>query len=73
MLRTFVFHDFVRLLLAACRTNGNFPRRSPTRDLHVAFKILCIQDFVTKLSRQQEEIVQNHENVNVRNTGQSEA
>jgi hypothetical protein len=55
------------------RTNGNFPRRTPVRELHKAFSIPYIYDYITKLSRQQAEVIQNHENVNVRNIGQGEA
>jgi hypothetical protein len=32
-----------------------------------------VYDYMTKLSRQQAEVIQNHENANVRNTGQGEA
>jgi hypothetical protein len=35
------------------RTIGNFPRRTPVRELHVTFKIPYIYDFITKLCRQQ--------------------
>jgi len=56
----------------ALRTIGNLPSRIPTRDLHMTFKIPYVYDFVTKLRRQQAEVIQNHENVNVRNTGQAE-
>jgi hypothetical protein len=55
------------------RTIGNLPRRTPSRYLHGAFKISYINGFVTELCRQQAEVVQNHENVNVRNVGQGEA
>jgi hypothetical protein len=41
--------------------------------LHKAFSIPYIYDYITKLSRQQVEVIQNHENVNVRNIGQGEA
>jgi hypothetical protein len=44
------------------RTIGNFPRRTPVLDLHVAFKIPYIYDLFTKLCRQQAEVIQNHEN-----------
>jgi hypothetical protein len=37
---------------------------------HKAFSIPYIYDYITKLSRQQAEVIQNHENVNVRNIGQ---
>jgi hypothetical protein len=30
-------------------TTANLPRRTPTHDLHVAFKVPCLYDFVTKL------------------------
>jgi hypothetical protein len=52
---------------------GNFPRRIPTGELHVTLKIPCVYDFITKLCRHQAEAVQDQENVNVRNAGQSEA
>jgi hypothetical protein len=54
-----------------CNT-GNFPRRTPVRDLHVSFKLLYIYDYITKLCRQQAEVIQNHANENVRNIGQDE-
>jgi hypothetical protein len=39
----------------------------------MAFNILYIYDYITKLSRQQAEVIQNHENATVRNIGQGEA
>jgi hypothetical protein len=62
-----------RLQNRVLRTIGNFPRRTSVRDLHVAFKIPYVYDFITKLCRQQAEIIQNHENENVRYIGQGEA
>jgi hypothetical protein len=53
-------------------TTGNLPR-TPIHDLHVAFKILYLRDFVTKLCRQQATVILNHENVNICNIGQGEA
>jgi hypothetical protein len=41
--------------------------------LHKAFSIPYIYDYITKLCRQQAEVIQNYENVNVRNIGQGEA
>jgi hypothetical protein len=35
------------------RATGNLPKSTPSRDLHVAFKIPYLHDFVTKLCRQQ--------------------
>jgi hypothetical protein len=55
------------------RTTGNLSRRTSTCYLHMAFKIPYLQDFVTKLSRQQATDILNHENVDIRNTGQGEA
>jgi len=48
-------------------TVGNFPRRTPTRELHVAFGILYVYDIVTKLRRQQAEVMRNCDNEIVRN------
>jgi hypothetical protein len=55
------------------RTIGNFPKGTPVRDLYVAFKISYVYDFITKLCRQQAEVIQNHQNPNIRNIGQGEA
>jgi hypothetical protein len=51
---------------------GNFPRRTPVRDLHISFELPYMYDYTPKLCRQQAEVIYNHENANVRNTGQSE-
>jgi hypothetical protein len=58
-----------RLKNKVLRTIGHLPRRTPVRDLHMAFKLPYIYDYITKLCRQQT----NHENANVRNTGQGES
>jgi hypothetical protein len=55
------------------RTIGNFLRCAPVRSLYSAFNLLCVYDYVTKLCRQQTEVIQNHENENVRIIGQGEA
>jgi hypothetical protein len=39
----------------------------------MAFKIPYVYDFITKLCRQQAEVIQNHQNPNVCNIGQDEA
>jgi hypothetical protein len=41
-----------RLQNKVLRTIDNFPRRTPVRDLHVAFKIPYAYDFIIKLCRQ---------------------
>jgi hypothetical protein len=38
----------------------------------MALKLPYIYDYITKLCRQQAEVIQNHENENVRNIGQGE-
>jgi hypothetical protein len=55
------------------RTVGNFPRRTSVRDMHVAFQIPYIYNYITKSCRQQAEVIQNHENENVRYIGQGKA
>jgi hypothetical protein len=62
-----------RLQNKVLHTIGNFPRRTPVRELHTAFNIPYMYDFITKLCRQQAEVILNHDNENVRNTGQGEA
>jgi hypothetical protein len=42
------------------------------RDTRVAFQILYVYDYLTKLCRRQAEIIDNHENENVSNIGQGE-
>jgi hypothetical protein len=61
-----------RLQNKVLRTIGIFPRRTPVREIHMAFKLTYIYDCITKLCRQQAEVTQNHENVNFRNIGQGE-
>jgi hypothetical protein len=48
-------------------TTGNFPRHTSIHDLQMAFKLPYIYDYITKLCRQQAEVIQNHENANVYN------
>jgi hypothetical protein len=62
-----------RLQNRVLRTIGNHPRSTSVRDLRVAFKIPYVYDYITKLCRQQAEVIQNHDNENVRNIGQGEA
>jgi hypothetical protein len=54
------------------RAIDNFPRSTPVRDLHMAFKIPDVYDYITKLYRQQAEVIQNHDNEKFRNNGQGE-
>jgi hypothetical protein len=61
-----------RLKNKVFRTTGNFPRCTPVRDLNMAFKLPYIYDYITKLCRQQAEVIQNRGNANVLNIGQGE-
>jgi hypothetical protein len=62
-----------RLQNCVLQTTGNFSRRTSVRNLHVTFQIPYVYDYITKLCRQQAEVIQNHDNENVRNIGQGEA
>jgi hypothetical protein len=55
------------------RTIGNFPRCTPVSDLHTAFNLPYVYDYITKLCRQQAEVVRYHENEYVCSIGQGEA
>jgi hypothetical protein len=55
------------------RTIRNFPRRTPVRDLHIAFNFPYVYDYITKLCRRQTEVIRNNENEHVRGIGQDEA
>jgi hypothetical protein len=55
------------------RTTGKFPRCIPVRELRVAFKIPYIYDYITKLCKQQAEVIKNNENANVGDIGNGEA
>jgi hypothetical protein len=58
-----------RLQNKVFRTIGNFPKRTLVRDMHTAFYVPYVYDY----SKQQAEVIQNHENENVRYIGQGEA
>jgi hypothetical protein len=57
--------ELQRLQNKVLRTIGNFPRRTSVRDIHVAFQIPYIYDYITKSCRQQAEVIQNNENENI--------
>jgi hypothetical protein len=54
-------------------TTGKFPWCTPVRDLHTAFNLPYVYDYITKFFRRQAEVIQNHENEHVRNIWQGEA
>jgi hypothetical protein len=55
------------------RAVGNLDRCIPVRELHVAFKIPYVYDYITNLCRTQGKAILNHVNPNARGTGQGEA
>jgi hypothetical protein len=55
------------------RTIGNFPRRKPASDMHTAFNLPYVYDYITELFRRQAEVIQNHENQHIRGIGQGES
>jgi hypothetical protein len=64
--------ELQRLQNRVLRSTGNFPRRTSVRDMHKAFQIPYVYDYITKSCRQQAEVIQNHEIKNVRYIGQGE-
>jgi hypothetical protein len=46
-----------RLQNKVLRTIGKLPRRTPIRELNMAFKIPYVYDYITKLCRQQAEVI----------------
>jgi hypothetical protein len=59
-----------RLQNRVLRTTGNFSRRTSVRDLHVVFQIPYVYDYLTKLCRQQADVIQNHDNENYSTLGE---
>jgi hypothetical protein len=54
-------------------TIGKFPRNIPIRDMLIYLQIPYVYDNITKLCRQQAQVIQHHDNVHVCNVGQGEA
>jgi hypothetical protein len=63
-----------RLPNKALRTIGKFPKRTLVRELHMALQIpyIYIYDYITKLCCKPAEVIQYHENENVRDIGKRE-
>jgi hypothetical protein len=62
-----------RLQNKVLRTVGQFSRRTPVLELHLAFSVPYVNGYTTELFRQQAEVVHEQENKNVRNMVQGEA
>jgi hypothetical protein len=52
---------------------GNLDRCTLVCELHMDFKIPYMYDYITKLFKTQAEVILNHANPNVHDTGQGEA
>jgi predicted nucleic acid-binding Zn ribbon protein len=63
----------LRIQIKVLRITGNFPRCAPVRDMHTAFNLPYVYNYVTKLCGQQAEVIQNHENEHVSDIEQGEA
>jgi hypothetical protein len=53
--------------------SGKFSRNTLIHDMHMAFQIPYIYNYINKLCRQQAQVIQKHENIHVNNIGQGEA
>jgi hypothetical protein len=53
---------FQRLQNKVFRTIADFPRCTQVRDLHTAFNLPYVYDYITQLCRQQADVIQNHRN-----------
>jgi hypothetical protein len=62
-----------RLQNKVLRTTVNYPRRTAVRDLHMAFRIPFVYDYITKLCKQHAEVIQTHDNENIHTIGQGKA
>jgi hypothetical protein len=62
-----------RLQNKVLRTISNYPRCTSVRDMHEAFQIPYVYDYITKSCRQQAEVIQNRENENFLYIRQGEA
>jgi hypothetical protein len=49
---------------------GNFPRRTPVREMQIGSHLPYVHDYMTKLCMQEAEVILNHDNENVRYIGQ---
>jgi hypothetical protein len=73
LVKKFPAYYAIQLLQKVLQIVCNLPRHIPTRDLHLAFKIPYLYNFIAKLCRQQAAVTESHDNVNIPNIGQGEA
>jgi hypothetical protein len=65
--------DLIRSIMTYACPAREFPRNTPIRVLYISFQIPYVYDYITKLCRHQAKVIQHHENIHVRHTGQGEA
>jgi hypothetical protein len=59
-------------LKIAAPTKQGFPHHRKFSEVHTAFNLPYVYDYITKLCRRQAEAIQNHENEHVRGIGHVE-
>jgi hypothetical protein len=62
-----------RLQNKVLRTIGNFPWCTTARDLHTAFGLTYVYDYITAVCRKQAKVIRNHKKEHVLGIGQGEA
>jgi hypothetical protein len=58
-----------RLQNKVLRVTGGLPRRTPTRYMYAELQTPYVYDFITEICRKQANVIQNHNNENVRSIG----
>jgi hypothetical protein len=71
-LSAFYLLKLKRLQNKVLRTIGNFPSCTPVRDLHTAFNLPYIYNYIT-IVQATSKVIQIYDNEHVRNSGQDEA
>jgi hypothetical protein len=66
------FLKLQRLQNKVLRTIGKFRRCIPVRDLHIAFNLPYVYDYITKLCSKQAEVIKYNENEHIRSIEQGE-
>jgi hypothetical protein len=64
---------FLKLQCRVLRAIGKLDRHTLIHEMHVAFRIPFVYDYITKLCRMQVEVIPNHRNPIVCDTGQGES
>jgi hypothetical protein len=62
-----------RLENKVLRSTGNFPRRTPVCEMQMGSHLPYVHDYMTKLCRQEAQVILNDDNENVRYIGKGKA